>query len=71
MFRQINENRDRPKGKQANEQTIKSIATNYSLGKPEWQQDYTSHTKEAFSVNYIFNKHNSLQMGETTKYERV
>ena len=36
MFRQLNENRDRPKGKQAIETTIKAISTQYDLGRPEW-----------------------------------
>jgi hypothetical protein len=42
MFRQLNDNKDKRAGKQANEQTLKGIATNYSIGKPEWQQDWNS-----------------------------
>ena len=51
MFSKLTQNRDGPKGKQAAEQTIKNITTQYSIGKPEWQQDYVSHTHTCFNVS--------------------
>ena len=70
MFRQLNENRDRPKGKQANEQTIKAISTQYELGRPEWQPPLVSQTKADFLVRFgMLMK--CLKQGHEAKYERV
>ncbi len=51
MFSKLSENRDPPKGKCANEMTIKNITTQYELGRPEWEQKWESHTHQAFLVS--------------------
>jgi hypothetical protein len=50
MFAKLSENRDRPMGKCANEMTIKNIATQYDLGRPEWYGGWESSTKASFKV---------------------
>lgn len=54
MFAALSENRDRPKGKCANEMTIKNIATQYDLGKPEWFGGWESNTKATFKVIHLY-----------------
>ena len=54
MFAKLTENRDRPKGKCANEMTIKNITTQYDLGRPEWYGGWESNTKASFKVFLFF-----------------
>lgn len=48
MFRNLTQNKDKPKGKLANEMTIKNGATQYDAGRPEWTQSYQTSTKDQF-----------------------
>lgn len=75
MFRGLSINKDKPAGKQAAEQTIKNIATQYSLGRPEWQTSFESRTKIDYTVRlliwkfdefmYEFRKNNHLRSHRT------
>ena len=49
MFRSISENPYKAQGKQTNEVTRKMIATQYTLGRPEWEDKWQSQTKTRFS----------------------
>ena len=49
MFRSISENPYQPSGKLSNDLTKKMIATQYSLGMPEWQKPWQSNTKDNFA----------------------
>ncbi len=48
MFAAISENPYHPQGKLANETTRKMIATQYSLGRPEWDNKWQSTTTNSF-----------------------
>lgn len=47
----MTDNPYKPAGKLANETTLKNITTQYSLGRPEWEQQWQSNTKASFMVN--------------------
>lgn len=49
MFRSISENPYQPSGKLSNDLTKKMIATQYTLGLPEWQRPWQSNTKDNFA----------------------
>ena len=49
MFRSISENPYKAQGKQTNEVTRQMIATQYTLGRPEWEDKWQSQTKTRFS----------------------
>jgi hypothetical protein len=53
MFSKLSENRDRAKGKLANEMTLKNTATQYQIGRPEWTGSWESHTHDAFKVSQV------------------
>lgn len=48
MFRNLTKNEDKPKGKLANEMTVKNIATQYSLGRPEWSEPIQTTNSQQF-----------------------
>jgi hypothetical protein len=71
MFRSISENPHKPAGKQANDLTRKMIATQYSLGKPEWADKWQSNTQGTFAkVIHIYDVI-TLQPQDPPKYNRV
>ena len=54
MFAAISENPYKPQGKLANETTRKMIATQYTLGRPEWEDKWQSTTTNNFQkVRYF------------------
>jgi hypothetical protein len=49
MFRSISDNPHQPAGKHTSEVSRKMISTQYTLGRPEWQDKWQSFTAARFS----------------------